>query len=447
MILFRLPSRLIFVALFLLLVTIAGDTACARTGDHDTASHVRIGFNGQSRLGAWFPVFVKANDGDSMASYLIDTVDADGFPVTIQGRPIRHADGWWECVMQAGRKHGECRVRLLSEDDHTITHTFRLNDSSAQRMIHPSTQGLTVVIEPGESIASTVATQSSSSRSAEAATVSISDSNYLPSNWLAWQAVQRLIISASATEQLQAISSKQWLAIKTWVERGGDLVVSVGPKHAKPILEGGPLAAFVPGNYLGKAEVESSSRIEFFANADEQLIARDGEPIEVCRLEAVQGRVELNQDSLDLIVTSAYGFGESTFVGFDLSDMRFTQWKGFSGLLQRIESGVDSNDLATSRSSSSSQGNRVSHVGYTDLVGQLRLTLDRFPSVTFVSFASIAVFDWTVYPLRRARRLLSAEQTCGANGIYLVHVPHDFTAILWSRRAAGENTSVLPLSS
>lgn len=388
---FLLPSRATFFAmLFTLLATICTQPVCAKTEHGVTGSEIEIGFAGHTRLGAWFPIFVQANDSESATSYSIETVDADGFPVTLQGQPIQHADGWLECLMQAGRKHHECQVQLSSDQGAIVTHAFRLNNSLAGRVIHPSTQGLTVVIEPGDSIASSIAAQSSGSRTSESAIVSISTSDHLPSNWMAWQSVERLVIAASASDQLTSMSPAQWSAIETWVERGGDLIVSVGPGHTQFLSDEGPLRAFCPGKHAGVAEVESSSRIEFFANANEQLIARGGRPINVCRLEEVQGRVELTQDALPLIVSTAFGFGELTFVAFDLSDSRLTNWKGFSGLLQRIQDGVNANDTAAGRSRGNAQGNRVSHVGYTDLAGQLRLTLDRFSSVTFVSFATIA---------------------------------------------------------
>ena len=392
MIVFQLPSRanVSALSLLVLLAAISGELACAQTGAGTANSEILVGFNGHTRLGAWFPVFLKTNKADRFTDYSIDSVDADGFPVTLQGQPIQHSDGWLECLMQAGRKHHDCEVTLSSADGSSRSISFRLNDSSAQRVVHPSTQGLTVVIEPGDSIASTVATQTFVNRSSSSAIVSISNFAVLPSNWLAWQSVERLIISASATEQLNSITDQQWSAIKTWVERGGNLIVSVGPEQAKTVSDDGPLQAFCPGDYTGEAEVKSSSRIEFFADADEQLIARGGQPIAVCQLEAVQGRVELVYDSLPLVVSTAYGFGELTFVAFDLSDPRLTQWKGYSGLLQRIQNRVDTDDITASRSGTKSQGNRVSHVGYTDLAGQLRLTLDRFSSVQFVSFATIA---------------------------------------------------------
>ena len=361
----------------------------ARSETRVDSSGLRVGFNGQTRLGAWFPVFVKADLAETVTDYSIETVDGDGFPVTIQGHPVPHPDGWLECLMQTGRKHLKYRIELVSGDGSKVTHDFRLKDSSAGRSILPSTQGLTVVIESGKSIASTVAGQIRLNESSDSAIVSISNADHLPTNGLAWQSVERLIVSASA-QQLNTISSGQWKAIESWVENGGELILSVGPKFSDRIATGGPLQTFCPGHYSGEGEIESSSRIEFFANADEQLIARDAQPISVCRLDSVKGRVDLSQDSIPLVVSVAKGFGKIAFVAFDLSDQRMTEWKGFSGLLQSILNRGNVADVAITRSGNASKGNRVSHVGYTDLAGQLRLTLDRFSSVTFVSFASIA---------------------------------------------------------
>ena len=389
--LYRLSFRALTCALLTLLAaTGTTETVSADTDDQTETSDIQVGFDGHSRLGSWFPVFVRANDDDLIDSYSIETVDADGFPVTLEGQPIRHADGWLECLMQAGRKHNQCQVHLSSDEESKISHSFRLKDSLAKHVVHPSTQGLTIVIESGKSIASTIATQFSFTRSPESAIVSITEASQLPANWLAWQSVERLIISASASELQKPISPEQWLAIRKWVERGGNLIVSVGPDQASILSDVGPWKTFCPGESTGKAMVESSSRIEFFADANEQLIGREDQPIEVCQIDAVQGRVELVQDSLPLVISTAFGFGELTFVAFDLNGERFTKWKGYSGLLQRILNRADANEIAGSRSRGSSKGSRVSHVGYTDLAGQLRLTLDRFSSVAFVSFASVA---------------------------------------------------------
>ena len=388
--LYRSTFRAVSLAVLTLLAASGTATACADTDGQAETRDIQVGFDGHSRLGAWFPIFVRADDDDSIDSYSIETVDADGFPVTLKGEPIPHLDGWLECLMQAGRKHHQCHVHLNSDQQIKRSYSFRLKDTSAKHVIHPSTQGLTVVIENGKSIASTIASQVAITGSRESAIVSVTESSQLPSNWLAWQSVERLIISASASEQQSPISPEQWLAVRKWVERGGNLIVSVGADQADLLSNVGPWKTFCPGECPGKVEIESSSRIEFFADANEQLIPREGQPIEVCQLDTVQGRVELVQDSRPLVVSTAFGFGQLTFVAFDLNNDRITQWKGYSGLVQRILNGADANESVGSRSAGRSQGSRVSHVGYTDLAGQLRLTLDRFSSVTFVSFASVA---------------------------------------------------------
>ena len=221
---FRLSFRTVSCAVLLLtlLAALGADAACAQT-DHETENRdIQVGFDGHSRLGAWFPIFVHTDDSDLIDSYSIETVDADGFPVTFEGQPVRHPDGWLECLMRAGRKHGQCHVHLNSGPETKNSHPFRLKDSSEKHVIHPSTQGLTVVVENGTSIASTIATQVSITRASESAIVSVTESSQLPSNWLGWQSVERLIISASASEKQNPISPEQWLAIRTWVERGGN---------------------------------------------------------------------------------------------------------------------------------------------------------------------------------------------------------------------------------
>ena len=101
--LYRSTFRAVSFAVLTLLAASGAATACADTDGQAETRDIQVGFDGHSRLGAWFPIFVRADDDDSIDSYSIETVDADGFPVTLKGEPISHLDGWLECLMQAGR--------------------------------------------------------------------------------------------------------------------------------------------------------------------------------------------------------------------------------------------------------------------------------------------------------------------------------------------------------
>ena len=135
--------------------------------------------------------------------------------------------------------------------------------------------------------------------------------------------------------------------------------------------------------------MSDSGRLEGFAD-NGQLISRGDDPIPISRIENIEGMILLQQGDYPLIVRRARGFGEIVFVAFDLDSPRLVEWPGFGNLIQRLQNQVDAQESAQSQATES-RGSSVSHFGYEDLTGQLRLPLDRFSDVRFVAFTWIAV--------------------------------------------------------
>lgn len=364
--------------------------------DGNIPQSVKVGFAGHSRLGAWFPVFVtpdpEASPIRDIVRYEIDTIDGDGSPYTIAGNVARRdADvATFECLMQSGRRYGERRVRLLDSLDAVVyEESFRVDERGQGRIAHASTTALTAVVESDGVL--TAALSRGAARNDESTFVvgldAVAD---FPSRWLSLQSVEMLFLQGEELALVQSLSDLQLQAIEGWVRNGGQLIIAVGANGDHLLGEGQPLHRFCPGEYVRQDQMASSSRLEFFAGSNEQLIARDGQPIEISRLNDVRGVIELQQDDLPLIVRTSLGFGEIVFVAFDLKNPRVLEWSGLVGVLNKLTNRTE-NQAARRPRGREQRGNTVSHYGYEDLTGQLRVPLDLFSDVRFISFTWVAI--------------------------------------------------------
>ena len=177
-----------------------------------------------------------------------------------------------------------------------------------------------------------------------------------------------------------------------WIE-GGTLILSAASNADRLLSENGRLARFCPGNFVGLGECNNSSRLETFCDSQEQLLPSKDESIPIVQIEDVRGTVLVDNSNAKnrkpLIVKTAYGMGKVIFVTFDLDSQKTTEWIGFPKLIENLISGARTERETTS--STTSRGSSVSHFGYKDLIGQLRVPLDRFRDVQFVKFAMIAL--------------------------------------------------------
>ena len=90
----------------------------------------------------------------------------------------------------------------------------------------------------------------------------------------------------------------------------------------------------------------------------------------------VDGAVELSEADLPLVVRSARGFGETTFLATDLDEPPLTAWKGRGMLIRRL---LD--QPAALADEESGRSRPLMHYGFVDAAGQLRRSLDRFDGV------------------------------------------------------------------
>ncbi|MDE0937436.1 MAG: DUF4350 domain-containing protein, partial [Mariniblastus sp.] len=361
------------------------------------SASVSIGFDGKVKLGKWVPIFISLDPSTSAAKFEVENLDGDDTPVIYKGPLLSDPKfpGRYQAWTRIGRTYGKFELRLLNAADDIIeTKRFNFTGSDRTEEFIGSTQELVLTLEPQDLFKKSIESVSSlASREDARIIAALGKESILPFNWLGYDSADAILMVTSDLERIDRISDVQLDAIETWVKQGGTLILSAASNADRLLSENGRLARFCPGNFVGLGECKNSSRLETFCDSQEQLLPSKDDSIPIVRIEDVRGIVLVDNSNAKnrkpLIVKTACGMGKVIFVTFDLDSPRMTEWIGFPKLVENLISGARTERETTS--STTSQGSSVSHFGYKDLIGQLRVPLDRFRDVQFVKFAMIAL--------------------------------------------------------
>ena len=382
-------SLIVLLMLFGLLI----NSADAQSGE----PQVSVGIGGVAKLGHWVPVrfSVAASelDGKSPATFRVTVLDGDDTPASIVGPVVTCKDGF-QGVMQFGRTYGDAKFELLDADGNSLVEfnsVIRKTNNDFMELV-ASTGRLIACLEPepaegNRSFAAQFDAALPGGLQEDDRIVSIATLDDLPRTAIALESCDSLVLLANDRAWIDGVSTEAVQSVATWVRNGGHIVIAAGPDQGSLFQEAGILQSFAPGTIGGVAEVESSRRLEEFCSSKEPYLAR-GETMRVLQIDNIVGRVELGQGETPLVVRSPLGLGEVTFVTFDPTDEKFLDWKSssrFAQSLMKLRIGDASQSESDVRG-----GSAVRHSGYSDLVGQMKVPLERFTSLLFIPFVLIA---------------------------------------------------------
>ena len=369
----------------------------SQASDTNPPSKVSIGFDGNVKLGKWVPIFVSLDPATSATKFEVENLDGDDTPVIYKGPLLSDPNfpGQYQAWTRIGRTYGKSELRLLNSSDELID-TIPLSSTGQDRVgtFIGSTQELVLTLEPQELFKESIESVSSLASKEDARIIAaIGKDSPLPFNWLEFDSADAILMVTSDIERINQISDVQLDALETWVKQGGTLILSATANANQLLSENGRLARFCPGTFVGLDECYNSSRLETFCDSQEKLLPGNNESFPIVQLDEVRGTILVdNSNSKNrkpLIIKTAYGMGKVVFVTFDLDASKTSAWIGFPKLVEKLISGAATERETTS--STASRGSSVSHFGYKDLIGQLRVPLDRFRDVQFVKFAMIAL--------------------------------------------------------
>lgn len=369
-------------------------SASAESGE-SAAIDLVVGFNGTWKLGQVCPVRVRwagSSFSEPVAAIRVRSVDGDGVEVSYVQQAgagsEEVADGEVWVSARVGKAGYEIQVELLDAAGGLLA-SRRIASEDSQ--VLDSDQPLVLALGSSLGLEQLVRTNTTGSDS-NFSSVVITDAQLLPPTWRAYSAIDVLVIAAQDAEFLASIGSK-WEALDRWIRSGGGCVISLSPElvgHLESSSEG--VAAFVdllPGKILGDGTIADPGVLE-------SLIGT-GDPIDrfkAIRLEPQTGRVELAfsdtlSRSIPWWISFAHGHGTIRWVGSDLDDPAFASWEDRSLFWERLIEPYLDRRLLEGTPADGPSGDS-SYLGYSDLVGQLRATLDVFAGVRLISFGLVS---------------------------------------------------------
>lgn len=368
---------------------LAGGNAAASTSVEGAALKLTAGFNGVWKLGHVCPIRVEMQDSVSAEARAIRVVSVDGDGVSVVYRkdlPDRHASDLWIPV-RVGKLGQPLKVEILGPADNTLAAGEIGAESS---LVLPSDQPLVMAI--GSSLGLEELSRTSTDRAnSNFSTVVIRDSAQLPPTWYDYSACDLLVIACQDTDFLKAIGNR-WEAIDRWIRCGGGCIISLGPAAAT-ISQGegelGRLAGLLPGPILGEGQIVNPGVLESLVATTDRIDA-----FSMVRLQPEKGRIELSfTDTLSRQtpwwISMAHGQGTVRVIASDLDHPAFATWEDRKLLWGKlVEPYLDRGLLAGT--SIDRPVSDSSYLGYSDLIGQLRATLDVFAGVRVVSFGQTA---------------------------------------------------------
>lgn len=345
------------------------------------------GLGGAWKLGVPSPLWISVESIEPFAGRIeVQSIDGDGVPVVYRSESLAVQLGEKEKVrlyasIPCGRASSRLVIRLLDSEEHLVRSLIVGQAKNAQ--VLPATQPWIVSLggdlrmeEMGyRAIAGTLPSYS---------TTVIENADDLPVEAIGYTGVNIVAISTLNADWLNRLSNDQQVAISQWVSRGGCLFVSVGA-NANAVKQAEWLSRLLPGEILGRLDGVDPGPLESFAGSEKPLAK-----LTCVRIDPRNALVDLagltrSRETFPLIARGVHGLGQIVMIGFDLDSDSFLEWPDRGPLLgkliyerlPRIRDRKPTNET-------------MSSVGYSDLSGQLRGTLDVFPGVKTVEISFLA---------------------------------------------------------
>jgi hypothetical protein len=361
---------------------------------------VRLGWNGDFKRGHWAEVNARITAADEHLSGTLEVItrDGDGAAVAfVSPHPVELGGGQsgvFSTPVKMGPPSSGLQLRIRHEG-RTLAR-FALSDAdisgewtareNAWSSAHRSTSLIIAAVGPSPGIESSVELLSRSVGD-EVAVVSLENANQLPDSLSGYDAIDCLVVTVADENPLAGASADKQSALMQWLRMGGRLILIAGDAAQELAMPSSPWRELFGGQLAGRSPLKSDAGLRNFTGEGLAL----SPPPSVWQMEAPPSGVALSESgsgSADrpLVVQHPVGLGRVSLVLFDLTKPPFNQWAGRGRLLARL---ISDEELAR-EPDAARHGGRMTHLGYRDLAGQLRMALDQYAGVTPVHFHLVA---------------------------------------------------------
>lgn len=321
-----------------------------------------LGVGEAYKIGAWAPLRVRVEGGSrpEAVSLVAITTDSDGVGVATEApgkRPLSTEPGIASddrLYVRVGQQNAPVEVRLYAEGKEIDRRVLAVGEGDPEEVAAgkalplPNAATDRVILQAGTNLSPASDEDQGATGFVPVAWPVVTRLEDLPRDAIGYDGIDVVLLVAGA----RAAGGGGWLAELTaddprvkalveWVEAGGRLVLSCGSAGADLVAPGGPLATFLPADFVGPGSISDPSGIEQLAEvADGGSIDLAGGALPITKLAAPRGvvlaSVGQSADQAPLVVRAPRGFGETTFVAFDLDAPPLAAWKGRQTLVRRL---------------------------------------------------------------------------------------------------------------
>lgn len=356
---------------------------------------VRLGLGGKFKSGFWQPLWVtlKATQAAVEGQLEVVVADSDQTPAIYTDQPHGHVglsqgeEASYLLYARSGPVASPITLQLRQQERVVWSHTVTVDPADAVRSTQPLLIGVGGDVGLQEAVGNLRRTEEGPVQVA-----AILTANDLPDRWWGYDGVDVLVLATGDPARLAALTQPQKDALVDWVLRGGRLVLSAGA-HALEWAGDPRFGQLFPGPLTEVSYLRERSGLEEFTREELPLESPQWQRQRprVAEFSHVRGEVVVTEigggTGRPLVVEFPVGLGRVLFVAVDLDHPALGAWRGRPRLLSRCITRL----LGDVDPSQRDQRRALAHLGYRDLMGQLRMALDQFPGVWMVNFTTVAV--------------------------------------------------------
>lgn len=365
-----------------------------------TIQDPRVGVAGHFKRGHWAETTAIVTAGRERLTGQLEVISRDGdgaavafvCPEEIVLEPGQSAD--FATLVKMGPPGSGLRWRLRT--DEKLLAQLNLGDAALDGMwnardktwkqAHRSTALVIATLGPDAGVESALNTLSRTLGD-EVAVVALESSDQLPNSLPGYDAIDCLVIAAGKEDPLAGISPQRREVLLQWVELGGRLLLVAGDSADAMLAPPSPWTSLFAGRIKARSPLTTDAGLRSFAGESAELSpAPLMWDVDVRPEYITLGESGSVGSGRPLIVEHPHGLGRVSTILIDLSQPPLNQWNGVGRLLARTISG----ESQASEPDAIRSGGRMTHLGYRDLIGQLRMALDQYEGVATIHFYPVA---------------------------------------------------------
>ena len=385
-------------------------------------TRVEIGIKGVYKMGYWVPCRVFFDGVLPTDAYVtLTTLDPDGTPTRFEAVLDRPSAGKTSfnqssatALVRMGRENGMLTVRVETGAANTDTlnrrflaeRVFSPRESSSKGQSSGESGFFAKPVAMEQPIYLVLAADDLGIESAFAymsfhdntrpLVIALNSLDDLPADPIAFEMLSTVVLSANPALYEGVQPDHGGLsALKRWLYLGGRVIFNAG-RNSEPLVSGDNalFADFLPGTFERMASLRLSSPFEVYISLFQHttvtpiIMTGNAEApfVETPFFSEPQGVIEASDGDLPLIVRVPMGLGLLVYMGGDLDQAPINKWRDRPILVAKLLGANERHSHQEHR-----EGHSLMQLGYNDLSGQLRSSLDQFENAKGISFSFIMI--------------------------------------------------------